>query len=137
MWSHVINVLPRDYLICFFFSLGKWMDFWGSSNALYWNWFTVSTNIEIATLRRNLSKNVTSWRNILWLQLKKKAAINAISPDFDKQWNGILKKAEGKLLRLLLNETRQIYVNTEIECNEAIQSTFPKICVLKKELFQK
>ena len=42
------------------------------------------------------------------LQLKKKAAISAISPDFDNQWNNVLKDAERKLLKLLLKEVNEI-----------------------------
>ena len=50
--------------------------------------------------------------------------------------NGILKEAERKLLRLLLKET-VIYINTEIEFNEAIQNTFLERYVQEKELVQR
>ena len=42
------------------------------------------------------------------LQLKKKAAISAISPDFNNQYNNVLKDTERKLSKLLLKEVREI-----------------------------
>ena len=41
------------------------------------------------------------------------------------QWNGILKDPEQKVLRLLLKEAEQIYINTEIMLNKAIKNTYP------------
>ena len=40
--------------------------------------------------------------------MKKKAAISGMSPDFDNQWNNVLKDAERKLLKLLLKEVNEI-----------------------------
>ena len=42
------------------------------------------------------------------LLLKKRAAINPVSPDFNNHWNGILKDAERKPLTLLLDEVQKI-----------------------------
>ena len=42
------------------------------------------------------------------LQLKKKAAISCISPDFNNWWNNVLKEAERKLLKLSLKEVTEI-----------------------------
>ena len=47
------------------------------------------------------------------LRLKKKAAINPISPDFNIERNGILKDAERKLLKLLLKEVQEISCNAD------------------------
>ena len=69
------------------------------------------------------------------LQLKEKA-IYVISPDFDNQWNGILKEAERKLLRLLLKVTEKNYLNREIEFNVAVQNTFPKRLFKKNNKFR-
>ena len=83
--------------------------------------------------RKSLFHEVTPFG----LLLKKKAAINVISPDFGNLCNEILKEAERKLLRLLLKEMEQIYINTETEFDEAIQSTLPERYVQEKKLVQK
>ena len=52
------------------------------------------------------------------LRLKKKDAINPISPDFDNQWYGILKDAKRKLLKLLLKEAQEISTSADTEFRE-------------------
>ena len=54
--------------------------------------------------KESLVQDITPFR----LQLKKKAAISAISPYFNNQWNNVLKDAERKLLKLLLKEVNRI-----------------------------
>ena len=55
------------------------------------------------------------------LRLKKKLAIIPMSPGIYTQWNGILKDAEQKLLKLLLKETQDISVNANSTVNEIIK----------------
>ena len=42
--------------------------------------------------------------------MKKKAAISVISPDFDNQWNSVLKDAERKLLKLITERSKRDFV---------------------------
>ena len=71
------------------------------------------------------------------LQLKKKAAINPISPDFNTEWNGILKDAERKLLKLLLKEVQDISRNADKEFKESIKKEHPNNYVKEKEFVAK
>ena len=76
---------------------------------------------------------MTSCRNTIWATVEKKAAIKVISPNFDNLWNAILKDPERKFLRLLLKGMEQIYINIELEFNEALQSKYPEIYVQEKK----
>ena len=69
--------------------------------------------------------------------MKKKAAINSISPDFKIEWNGILKDAERKLLKLLLKEVQDISRNADKELKESIKKEHPNNYVKEKELVEK
>ena len=71
------------------------------------------------------------------LRLKKKAAINPISPDFNIEWNGILKDAERKLLKLLLKEVQDISRNADKEFKESIKKEHPNNYVKEKEFVEK
>ena len=71
------------------------------------------------------------------LRLKKKAAITPISPDFDNQWNGILKDAERKLLKLLLKEAQEISTSADTEFRERIKEENPENYAKEKELVEK
>ena len=61
--------------------------------------FTISTNFETSASQRNYREILLHDITPFGLQLKKKAAINEISPNFDNQWNKVLKGVERKLLR--------------------------------------
>ena len=69
--------------------------------------------------------------------MKRKAAINPISPDFNIQWNGILKDAERKLLRLLLKAVQDMSRNADKELKESIEKEYPNNSVKEKELVEK
>ena len=69
--------------------------------------------------------------------MKKKAAINPISSDFNIEWNGILKDAERKLLKLLLKEVQDISRNADKELKESIEKEHPNNYVKEKELVEK
>ena len=71
------------------------------------------------------------------LRVKKKAAINPISPDFSSQWNGIVKDAEQKLLTLLLKEAQEISKSADSEFQESIKKKHPNNYVKEKELVEK
>ena len=71
------------------------------------------------------------------LRLKKKAAINPIPPDFNSQWNGILKDAEWKPLKLLLKEAQSISKSTNSEFQESIKKEQPNNYVKEKDLVEK
>ena len=71
------------------------------------------------------------------LRLKKKAAINPIFPDFNIEWNGILKDAERKLLKLLLKEVQDISRNADKEFKESIKKEHPNNYVKEKEFVEK
>ena len=71
------------------------------------------------------------------LRLKKKAAINPRSPDFNIEWNGILKDAERKLLKLLLKGVQDISRNADKELKESIEKEHPNNYVKEKELVEK
>ena len=66
------------------------------------------------------------------LRLKKRAAINSISPDFNSYCNGTLEDAERKLLTLLLEEVQKI-----LESAEIIKKEHPNNYVKEKELVEK
>ena len=55
------------------------------------------------------------------LQLKKKADISPISPDFSNQWNNLLKDAERKLLKLLLKEVNEISNDANKKFDEQVK----------------
>ena len=59
------------------------------------------------------------------LQLKKKAVISAISPDFDNQWNNVLKDAERKLFKLLLKEVNEISYEANKKFDEQVKVLYP------------
>ena len=71
------------------------------------------------------------------LRVKKKAAINPISPDFSSQRNGILKDAEQKLLTFLLKEAQEISKSADSEFQESIKKEHPNNYVKEKELVEK
>ena len=71
----------------------------------------------------------------LWL--KRKAAINPISPDFNSQWNQTLKDAERKLLTLLLKEAKEILMSGDSEFLESIKKEHPNNYAKEKELYEK
>ena len=58
-------------------------------------------------------------------QLKKKAAISAISPDFNNQWNNVLKDAEKKLSKLLLKEVREISNEGNKKFDKQVKVSYP------------
>ena len=66
----------------------------------------------------SLAQGITHY----WLQLKKKAAISSISPDFSNRWNNFLKEAERKLLKLLLKKVNEISGNANRKFGEIVKS---------------
>ena len=71
------------------------------------------------------------------LRLKKEAAINPVSPDFNSQWNGILKDAERKLLTLLLKKAQETSMSADSEFQESIKKEHPNNCIKEMELVEK
>ena len=71
------------------------------------------------------------------LLLKKRAAIDPVSPDFNSHWNGILKDAERKLLTLLLEEVQKVSYRADSEFQEIIKKEHPNNYVKEKELVEK
>ena len=71
------------------------------------------------------------------LRLKKEAAINPVSPDFNSQWNGILKDAEQKLLTLLLKKAQETSMSADSEFQESIKKEHPNNCIKEMELVEK
>ena len=71
------------------------------------------------------------------LRLKKKAAINPLSNDFNIEWNGIPKDDERKLLKLLLKEVQDISRKADKELKESIEKEHRNNYVKEKELVEK
>ena len=85
----------------------------------------------------NYQQSILQDITLFGLRLKKKAAINPISPGFNTQWNGILRDAERKLLPLLLKEAQEILKSADSEFQESIEKEHPNNYVKEKELVEK
>ena len=75
---------------------------------------TLKYQRHVENYKESLTKDITPFG----LQLKKKAAISAISADFNNQWNNMLKGTERKLLNLLLKEVNEISNETNKKFDE-------------------
>ena len=71
------------------------------------------------------------------LRLKKKAAINPLSNDFNIEWNGKPKDDKRKLLKLLLKEVQDISRKADKELKESIEKEHRNNYVKEKELVEK
>lgn len=81
----------------------------------------------------NLAQDITPYG----LQLKKKAAISSISPDFSNRWNNVLKETERELLKLLLKEVNEISDDANRKLDETVKSLYSHNFSREKEHVQK
>ena len=84
--------------------------------------------------QQNILQDITK---TFGLRLKKRAAINLISHDFNSHWNGILKDVKWKLLTLLLTKAQKSSENADSEFQEIIKKEHPSNYVKEKELVEK
>lgn len=81
----------------------------------------------------NLAQDITPYG----LQLKKKAAISSISPDFRNRWNNVLKETERELLKLLLKEVDEISDDANRKFDQTVKSLYSHNFSREKEHVQK
>ena len=84
--------------------------------------------------QQNILQDITK---TFGLRLKKRAAINLISHDFNSHWNGILKDVKWKLLTLLLTKAQKSSESADSEFQEIIKKEHPSNYVKEKELVEK